>query len=151
MIERIQTPKRPFDLRHDWSSPRGYVSQRTITDLVGRPQLLGIDCGHIPKHEKVVNGAGTPHPQGWRVDTNTGMAVVIPAWRLYELLNSPQLVMQRKQEDEKYLKEKEGESTVAADTDQMDVPFRTATYDDALRRASYRISEHDSEKTGISE
>lgn len=116
VIERVETPKRPFDLRHDWSSPRGYISQHTVTDLVGRPQLLGIDCGHIPKHEKVLTGAGIPHPQGWRVDTNTGMAVVIPAWRLDEFLNSHGLVMQRKERDEKYLKEKERESSVVVDT-----------------------------------
>ncbi len=140
VIERIETPKRPFDLRHDWSSPKGYVSQYTVTDLVGRPQLLGIDCGHIPKHEKVVNGAGTPHPQGWRVDTNTGMAVVIPAWRLYEFLNSKELVMQRKEKDEEYLKEKERESKVVADTEETNVPH-TASYEDALRRASSRILE----------
>jgi hypothetical protein len=147
VIERIETPKRPFDLRHDWSSPRGYVSQHTVTDLVGRPQLLGIDCGHIPKHEKVVNGAGTPHPHGWRVDTNTGMAVVIPAWRLYEFLNSNDLVIQRKEKDEEYLKEKERESSVVADTEKPDVPFTSASYEDVLRRASSQIPEHDSEKT----
>jgi hypothetical protein len=142
VVERVQTAKRPFDLRNDGFSPRGFVTQPTITDLVGRPQLLGIDCGHIPKREKVVNGAGTPHPQGWRVDTNTGMAVVIPAWRLYEFLNAEKLVVQRKEKDEEYLKEKERESSVVADTEEK--TFTRESYEEALKRASSRISEHDS-------
>lgn len=143
--ERIRDPnERAFDLTSsNWGRSRS--RQETITELVGIPELLGIDCGHIPKREKVVNGAGTPHPQGWRVDTNTGMAVVIPAWRLYDLLNKPELVMQRKEKDEKHLKEKESESTVVADTESVDTTLTQASYEDALRRASSRVSEPESE------
>ena len=59
-----------------------------ISDLVGRPRLLGIDCGHVPKHEKIIDKAGDPHPD-WKVNANTGMAIVIPAWRLDDLLYRP--------------------------------------------------------------
>jgi hypothetical protein len=38
--------------------------------------LLGIDCGHLPEHEKILSA---------------GIAAVIPAWRLLELLEHPKV------------------------------------------------------------
>lgn len=77
----------------------------------GVVRLLGIDWGHLPfqsfdpyhPFDKVVDARGTPHPDGWRVASNTGMAAVVPAWKLDELLNTPDLVRQRKQDDEELL------------------------------------------------
>src|SRR5205823_4279853 len=65
----------------------------SITDPVGVPLLLGIDCGHVRNKEPILDANGNPHPFGWHVETNTGMAIVIPAWRLEDLLNRPELVM----------------------------------------------------------
>jgi len=120
----------------------GYESR--ITDLVGRPRLLGIDCGHVPKYEKIVNGALTPDPQGWKVNVNTGMAIVIPAWRLDDMLYRPELVMQRKQKEEQERKEQEAEETVVSDVEEM--PFTRESYEDVLRRASLKVSDPTSDK-----
>jgi hypothetical protein len=40
------------------------------------------------------------------VETNTGIAVVIPAWHLSALLNDERLVKQRMADDEKLLRER---------------------------------------------
>lgn len=77
--------------------------------------LLGINNGHIQASEKVVDSDGDPHPEGWEVNSNTGMATVIPAWRLDDLLNIPKLVDQRKKEDEELLK-KAKETLINSDT-----------------------------------
>jgi hypothetical protein len=77
----------------------------------GVVRLLGIDWGHIPfqtfdpihPFDKVVDTKGKPHPDGWRVAANSGMAAVVPAWKLNELLNSPELLKQREQEDEELI------------------------------------------------
>jgi O6-methylguanine-DNA--protein-cysteine methyltransferase len=69
--------------------------------------LLGIDCGHVKQYRTVVDRMNNPHPQGWKVESNTGIAIVIPAWRLEELLNKPELVMQRKMKEHQHLDEKE--------------------------------------------
>lgn len=69
------------------------------------PWLLGIDWGHIPLYEKVVEknrdeyGNDVAVTEGWRVKTNTGMAGVIPAWKLNELLNIEEFVMKREEAD----------------------------------------------------
>jgi len=93
--------------------------EQGIADVVGTPTLLGIDCGHWPKHKQVgriENNKFIPHHQ-WKVESNTGLAIVIPAWRLSDLLNRKELAMQRRQKDHEYQDEKEAEETVAPDTD----------------------------------
>lgn len=48
--------------------------------------LLGIDCGHLPEHEKQLSA---------------GIAAVVPAWRLLELLEHPKIkVLREKREAE---------------------------------------------------
>jgi hypothetical protein len=121
--------------------------QYPITDLVGRPRLLGIDCGHVPKHEWIIDSAGNPHAD-WKVNANTGMAIVIPAWRLDDLFYRPEFVMQRKQKEEEDRKKKEAEETVVSDVEE---PLTRESYEDVLRRASRRVSEPGSGKTRTSE
>jgi hypothetical protein len=93
----------------------------------GVVRLLGIDWGHLPfqsfdpvhPFDKVVDASGTSHPDGWRVASNTGMAAVVPAWKLDELLNIPELLRQREQEDEELLeKVRTGEITSPAVMDE---------------------------------
>lgn len=145
---RVAAPPRDrFDLRSNWGGESRYTA---ITDLVGIPELLGIDCGHIQKYEKVVDRIGNPHPQGWKVSSNTGMAIVIPAWRLVDLFNKPELIMQRKEKDDEYLREREHEEVVVSDSEKSD-EFTRGSYEDALRRASSRVSEPESEKKQTSD
>lgn len=121
----------------------------SITDPVGRPALLGIDCGHVRNREPILNAEGKPHQYGWHVETNTGMAIVIPAWRLYDLLNKPEFVMAREEKDKKYREEKEAEkqsSSVAFDVAKPD-DFTADDYMEALKRASRKVSSPDEEKS----
>jgi hypothetical protein len=121
----------------------------SITDPVGRPLLLGVDCGHVLNYEDVLDAGGKAHPYGWKVATNTGMAIVIPAWRLNDLLNIEELVMQRKQKDERYRQEKEAEqqnSSVAFDVKKKPEIFTAEDYTEALRRASRKVNQPDEEK-----
>ena len=114
--------------------------ESSITDLVGRPRLLGIDCGHVPKHEKIIDGAGNPHSD-WKVNANTGMAIVIPAWRLDDLLYRPELVMQRRKKEEQDRKQKEEEAKVVPDVENPEPPFTRESYKEVLRSASWNMSE----------
>jgi hypothetical protein len=59
-------------------------------------RFLGMDCGHLPfwspvRPEKSQNSRLADM---W-VETNTGIAVVVPAWRLLALLNSPRAAQHR--------------------------------------------------------
>ena len=71
------------------------------------PWLLGVDWCHIQNYETVLEeDKETPCvPQRW-AKSNTGMAGVIPAWRLASLLEIDELVVQRKQRDDRITAEK---------------------------------------------
>ena len=118
---------------------------RSITSLVGYCKLLGIDCGHVLHYEDVLDAS--LKATGWKVQSNTGMAIVIPAWRLYDLLHTEALTMQRKQKDKEYeekAKAEKQESRVASDIKKPE-GFSADDYQEALKRASRKI---ESEKEG---
>ncbi len=54
---------------------------------------LGVDCGHVFTERKVLNEDGSP--SGLRVHDNTGMMLVVPAWRLTDILQSDDFRRQR--------------------------------------------------------
>ncbi len=70
------------------------------------PFLLGVDWLHLHSHEplleenKATGGEKEVSPKRW-IKAHTGMAGVIPAWRLAALLNTEELVMQRKKDDDR--------------------------------------------------
>ena len=80
-------------------------------DIAGRgdPRLLGIDWGHINDWTPVCNDIGRPlnpaRPRDQQVKVNTGMMVVVPAWKLTEILESEKFVEGRSVASEKMRKE----------------------------------------------
>lgn len=65
------------------------------------PWLLGIDWSHLPSFRRVLDDDKRTEvqPPQW-VEINSGMAGVIPAWRIQEILDLPEFVIQRKELDE---------------------------------------------------
>ena len=66
----------------------------------GRGILLGIDCGHLPRWATVYEGDRSTKT-GQLVEMNSGISVVIPAWRLRGLLDTDPLVSARKSDEQK--------------------------------------------------
>jgi hypothetical protein len=60
---------------------------RSRTKFPSSFMLLGIDCGHLHSYEAVLEGDKRT-ATGEYVKSNTGMAIVIGAWKLDELLDS---------------------------------------------------------------
>jgi hypothetical protein len=80
----------------------GRVIGPTIAGLNG-PWFLGIDWGHVPLWRSVhEQDKRTPVADGHAVEMNTGIACVIPAWRILELLNNEEFVKQRKADDTRF-------------------------------------------------
>ena len=69
-------------------------------DLMGRKWLLGVDWGHMPLTQDVLDENCRPVTEGWRLTVNTGMAAVVPAWKLLDLLDMEELVKAREQQEE---------------------------------------------------
>ena len=63
----------------------------------GKPFLLGIDWGHFHDHQLVLDESGEPLPGRQFVRQNSGIAGVVPAWKLTELLQSEELASLREE------------------------------------------------------
>lgn len=90
------------------------------------PWLLGIDWVHVNDYEPVLDGRNATSkrvkPEAW-VKSHTGMAGVIPAWRLAELLMDEELVVHRKSEDTRITQEKKASNFL--DHESADIPVPT--------------------------
>jgi hypothetical protein len=90
-----------------------FVQRPPMTRVPGEPGLrmfhrewfLGLDWGHIPYFENVVDEGGKPHPDGLRVRSNSAITAVVPAWKLLELLGVEELIKKREIEDERIARE----------------------------------------------
>jgi hypothetical protein len=66
------------------------------------PWLLGIDWGHLSAYEPIFEKDQQTRVAGdLFARSNTGMAGIVPAWKILELLNTEELVMQRRSPDMK--------------------------------------------------
>jgi hypothetical protein len=98
-------------------------------------RLLGINWGHLRDYEPVVQSDGTPTSEKLRVQRNTGMGVVVPAWKLAELLFDDEEVVQMRQESEReWLKEHPAEEAAALDAAPADVPEEFNRFEDLARK-----------------
>jgi hypothetical protein len=64
--------------------------------------LLGINWAMVPAWDPVCDSNGTPVSNNWIVPSNTGMAAVVPAWKLYALLMSHPTVLALRAEQEAF-------------------------------------------------
>jgi hypothetical protein len=88
------------------------------------PYLLGIDWCHINRNSPVRATNGNPIEGGWYVEENTGMAGVVPAWKIAEVLNCEEFMAARKLESEAH-KTRQARSGVSLDN--AEPPERTQT------------------------
>jgi hypothetical protein len=73
----------------------------TLLGAAARPILLGVDCAHVPFWSRIYERQARVDPiENMWVEINSGIAVVIPAWRLMALLNEPHLARERDRNDQ---------------------------------------------------
>lgn len=74
---------------------------RAKTNVGIGPFLLGVELGYIYDWTPVCDAAGRPTnpamPDAQQVKVNSGMMVVVPAWKLTELLNEDSVVAKRQE------------------------------------------------------
>jgi hypothetical protein len=60
------------------------------------PWFLGVNWGHLVKWQPVCDAAGRPlTSHGMQIAQNTGMMTVVPAWKLEEMFEHPQMKAER--------------------------------------------------------
>jgi len=105
------------------------------------PYLLGIDWCHIPRRTPVRNAAGEPVDGDWHVEENTGMAGVIPAWKISEVLNCEEFRMQRKEADNEMTRRKAASKVSLDSAEGEQSTFTKAEFEHALKKASRKITQ----------
>jgi hypothetical protein len=87
-------------LPHD----RWPIRKRRFREPFEGHRLLGVDCGHFPLYNPVEFRKDERRPwiksETFRSVQNSGHVIVVPAWRLYDLLHDPHLVRARKQKED---------------------------------------------------
>jgi hypothetical protein len=127
---------------HDWQ-----LLDSSLKRLhhVNGPWLLGVDWGHMDDWYPVkLEDRRTKHKDAIGVTHNTGMAYVVPAWKLSDLLHSEELKMQRK----KIVDQHENEianSGVVLDAAE-DHTFSKEDFEDALKKVSKRLQPSQSDE-----
>ena len=100
------------------------------------PYLLGIDWCHLCDTSPVTDKDGKKLEYGWKVSQNTGMAGVIPAWKIAEVLNCEVFVKDREKEAERIAKASAG---IVLDVAEKPQEFTKNDFETALRKASRKI------------
>jgi hypothetical protein len=130
-------PDIPSDLALP-EQPEGGV--RVVTNSISSkfgPWLLGVDFSHMPLWKSVFE-SDTKVKTSNVVDANTGIACVIPAWRLLTLLQDEDFVKERKKEDEAIAERKNSPSAVVYDVEEKP-EFTKEDFENALKKVSKKI------------
>lgn len=120
------------------------------------PWLVGVDCGSLKWSEDVVElerqrgGGYLEKETNLIAKSHTGFSVVIPAWKLRELLDREEFVMERKKKGEEYAESKEREAYMrrghatrdALKPEREGEGFITGdAFEEALKRASRKVED----------
>jgi hypothetical protein len=121
-------------------------------------RLLGVDWGHVRTFEPVMEENEdpllprkyVPVKEGWVVPSNSGQMMVVPAWKLRELLDQEEFAVMRRSGDEEIAKRKAESPAVfdahgAGQSDEDHSAFTEADFEDALDKVSRRESPPDQE------
>lgn len=96
-----------------------------VSGVVSKTWLLGIDWGHLPVWDDVFDLHGRA---GGRMRVDSGMAAVVPAWKLIELLNEGGIKMARDKTESELSEKDEGASVLDASK-----PDEFARFEDLTR------------------
>ncbi len=118
--------------------------------LARTPWLLGVDCGNFKYYDKVYEVHETQDGKRYEktnleAKSHSGQAIVIPSWKLLELLNDERVVMARKEAD-KRVEQAKHNSPVELDVNrkpQENASITQDAFEGALRHASRKTSTPD--------
>lgn len=101
------------------------VAGREVSGIMGKTWLLGIDWGHLPVWDDVFDG----DRRIGRMRVTTGMAAVVPAWKLADLLNEERIRMPRDKAEKQLSERDEGAAVL-----DVSKPGDFAEFEDLTRK-----------------
>lgn len=120
--------------------------------------FLGLACADVSYEEEVnertiaEDGIKTIEPTNYFALSNSGQMAVIPAWRLYDFLATDERFVMPRKEGDRELAEKKKQSPLRPTAQKPEPPaFNKNVFENALKKASRKVSESDSENSQTSE
>lgn len=140
-----------FEFPMPYPSKRIKPEHRALTE---RRWLLGVDCGHFHTYEEVVEVVKQKGkkqernkryaPTSYEAKTNAGQMMVVPAWKLKELLDHPRFATVRKQKTDEETQKKIEQMANGPFSRELRIPNEQGltheVFEEALRRASRKTS-----------
>lgn len=126
----------------DGTGSKALADLNKLSKDISGPWLLGIEFGQIHFPVKI---EGVSKREEEYINQSTGMAAVVPAWRLEELLNKEVPVMQRREQDKKKTNEKKNGGTVLESAAQ-EPSLTRASFEAALGKASRKTTDKEKRK-----
>lgn len=103
-VDALRGRKSAFERREGTIKMVSNNTPVMIDGTVG-PLLVGIDFGHLPYWDEVWEKKRTPPRRtDYQSCSNTGIAGVVPSWKIMDVLNTPILVEERQKGDEELRK-----------------------------------------------
>jgi hypothetical protein len=125
LVEPPKTGDAFKDLQAETEALKERVAGRHLSGVMGKHWLLGIEWGHLPVWGDVHDGTG-PFA---RMQVSSGMAGVVPAWKLVELLFQKGVEMARDKAEEQLSEKDEGAAVLDASE-----PDEFAQFEDLTRK-----------------
>lgn len=116
-----------------------FVTDTHFGDPNKRGGLLGIVWGHLHITERVRDKDKNKLSDGWLVQANSGMMMVIPIWKLVDLLNSKELASKRhnwEKEVAEIVQRSQGGATLDVAMREEEEDITSEEFEKILRRVS---------------
>jgi hypothetical protein len=123
-----------------------FVSRPGSSEQPDKYWLVGVDWGHIKMWSPVCGLNEEPNGSNTQVNINSGMAAIVPAWKLLDLLMSEKLVKHRKDVEDRI---RSAKTTLSAATDISAPPADDANpshqedFNQLLKRAAATSAQSD--------
>jgi hypothetical protein len=142
-------------------------ASKSLTDTLakrnrrGGTWLLGIEWGNLHRYQRVREKIGEgreatyePIDEPWWVRENSGMSLIVPAWKIRETLMDGRLQKQRKEAEDRSRELRDAAPSAGTTNERDDPPSLTrGGFENALRKVSRRVkpSQSDEGTSGTSE
>jgi hypothetical protein len=121
-------------LRYGIEMPKGTTA---YFDAIGKFRLLGLMHGHWDIRETEINNSKIEHDR--KKGVNLGIGIVVPAIKILETINHPELIERRRLSEEDMAKRRKsipGMDSAKSHEKESEQPLTRADFEAALRKAS---------------
>ena len=149
-LKFVRNPSQVIDfIISDWEMPKrdGLTLLRAVRKEVYRKGTKFLMVTSQGSHERMkITKAAKARVDGYMVKSHAGQSIVLPAWRLTELLDDPEFVMARKERFRRRVEANNARPVEKHSATEGDNELTRSGFEEALQKASKKVSEPQSKE-----